>query len=142
MNKQVDSFRIDDVKRLKSSGNNIKDFYITYYTILRPFHLLPDACITFLAHVLEKRYSYIKNGDSEEIADMKTMSIDSRRTIRKELGITITHMLYLFGRIRKAKILIGNSFNLAMVPKILENSNGVYSICFVLNYPDGQQEEV
>lgn len=138
MAEQVNSLRIDDVKRLKSMGNNIKDFYITYYTILKPFHLLPDACIEFLAHVLEKRFSYLQNGDSEDVADMKTMSIETRRIIRKELNMSITHMLYLFGRIRKARILIGNTFNLALVPKIIKDNEGIYTICFVLNYPNEQ----
>ena len=127
--------KINDVKRLRGGGENIKNFYITYFTVLRPFHLLPDSCIEFLAHVLEKRYNYIKAGDTEAVADMKTMSVDTRRLIRKELNMTVTHMLYLFDRIRKTKILVGNSFNLAMIPKVPDEGDDTYTICFVLKYP-------
>lgn len=130
-----------DVRNIKSDGS-LEALYITYFTVMKPVIDIPDACIDFLAKLLVIRHSYINNGDSLELADMKTLSLESRKKLRDELDLSVTRMLYLFARLRASHILRGNTFNVKLLPnidkQIVKNNNNRYTICFSIPINDNE----
>lgn len=129
----------NDVKTISTDGT-LEAMYVAYFTVMKPVVDIPDTCIDFLSKLLAIRQSYIDKGDSVELADLKTLSLEERKRLRDTLEISVTRMLYLFSRLRSCHVLIGNSFNTKLLPVIdkntIKSNKGHYMMCFAIPVKD------
>ena len=100
------------------------DFFKYWFIFLRPLHHLTDREIDIISALTRHRYELSKKISDDKILDNVLMGEDIKKQIVEECGITTAHYQVILGKLRKNKVVIGNSIN----PKlILERMKVHYS---------------
>lgn len=97
------------------------DFFKYWFIFLRPLHHLTDREIDIISALTRHRYELSKKISDDKILDNVLMGEDIKKQIAEECGITIAHYQVILGKLRKNKVVIGNSINPKLIPNIREN---------------------
>lgn len=107
-----------------------------FFQFMQPFHHLTEREMQVAGEYVYMRYRILKtkeiDGD-EKKADAAMQKEEIRSLIRKAAGVTPAHYQVILGKLRKAKVLEGNTLNSKFMPKIVE-SEGVFKLLIVFDF--------
>lgn len=115
MNKEI-----NNVIRISTSLNS--KFFRYWFEFLQPFHKLTEREIDVITSLVKQRYELSKVIKDDEILDRVTMSEDTKRKVREECNMTLSHFQVIMGKLRKSKVIIDNKINPRFIPNIREDS--------------------
>lgn len=98
------------------------NFFKYWVEFLKPLHHLTEREIDIIAAFLKKRYELSKAISDDVLLDKVLMSEDSKREIREECNITLSHFQVIMGKLRKNGIFNDNRLNPKFIPNIKEES--------------------
>ena len=110
----------DNVVRIPTSLST--KFFRYWFEFLYPFHKLTDREIDVITSLVKQRYELSKVIKDDEILDRVTMSEDTKKKVREECNISLTHFLVIMGKLRKSNVIINNKINPKFIPNIDEES--------------------
>lgn len=119
-------------------AKNKLGFYKYWLDFLKPFHHLTDKEMLLTAVFLKKRAELGNNIPDESLLDKVLMYEETKREIRDECGITLSHFQVLMGSLRKKNIIIENRINPKFIPKITEE--GEYKLLLMFKYNDTETD--
>lgn len=107
-----------------------------WFQFLQPFHHLTDREMQVAGEYVWMRYKILHteqvNGDVEK-ADAAMQKEEIRAMIRKAADVTPAHYQVILGKLRKAKVLDGNSLNPKFMPNIVEDE-GIFKLLLVFDF--------
>lgn len=93
-------------------------FFRYWFEFLEPFHKLTDREIDVITSFLKQRYLLSKVIQDEDILDKVVMSEDTKRKIREECGITLSHFQVVMSKLKKNKLIVDGKINKKYIPNI------------------------
>ena len=121
--------KMNNIIRIPTSID--KDFCRFWFEFLKPFHNLTDREMQVASTLLKKRYELSKVIQDETILDRVVMSEDTKKAVREECNISLSHFQIIMGKLRKSKILINGKINPRFIPNISEEQG---SFRLLLNF--------
>lgn len=121
--------KMNNVIRIPTSLNG--NFFKYWYEFLRPYHSLTDREIEVAAAFTRKRFELSKVIKDDNILEKVVMSEDTKRSIREECNLSLSHFQVILGKLRKHNVLIENRLNPKFIPNIEE---GQESFRLLLNF--------
>ena len=121
--------KMNNIIRIPTSID--KDFFRFWFEFLKPFHNLTDREMQVASTLLKKRYELGKVIQDETILDRVVMSEDTKKAVREECNISLSHFQIIMGKLRKSKILINGKINPRFIPNISEEQG---SFRLLLNF--------
>lgn len=97
-------------------------FFKYWFKFLEPFHKLTDREIDIITSFVKQRYELSKVIKDDEILDKVTMSEDTKKKVREECNMTLSHFQVIMSKLRKNKVIIDNKINPKFIPKIDEET--------------------
>ena len=113
------SKNVNNVVRIPTSIDG--KFFRWWFEFLTPYHHLTHREIDVITALVKHRYELSKVISDEVILDKVTMSNDTKRKVREECGITLTHFQVIMGKLRKNKVILGNKINPRFIPNVTED---------------------
>jgi hypothetical protein len=107
-------------------------FFRYWFEFLRPFHKLTDREIDVIACFAKQRYELSKVIKDNEILDSVTMSDDTKKKVRQECNISLTHFQVMMCKFRKNNVIIDNRINPKFIPNITED-NGYFQLLLLFD---------
>jgi hypothetical protein len=107
-----------------------KNFFRYWLEFLRPVHNLTDREIDIAACFLKKRYELSKKISDSNLLDQILMNEDTKKQIRTECNISLQHFQIIIGKLRKNKIIVNNTINPRLIPKINEENNSAHLLLY------------
>lgn len=112
------SKNFNNVIRIPTSLND--NFFRYWFEFLRPFHGLADREIDIITSFVKQRYELSKVIKDINILDKVTMSDDTKRKVREECHITLSHFQVIMGKLRKSSVIVDGKINPRFIPNIIE----------------------
>ena len=122
--------KANNVVRIQTSLDG--KFFRYWFEFLRPFHKLTDREIDVIACFVKHRYELSKVIKDMEILDSVTMSDDTKKKVRKECNISLTHFQVMMCKFRKNNVIIDNRINPKFIPNITED-NGYFQLLLLFD---------
>lgn len=122
--------KANNVVRIQTSLDG--KFFRYWFEFLRPFHKLTDREIDVIACFAKQRYELSKVIKDAEILDSVTMSDDTKKKVRKECNISLTHFQVMMCKFRKNNVIVDNKINPKFIPNIIEN-NGYFQLLLLFD---------
>lgn len=97
-----------------------KDFFRYWFMFLEPFHNLTNREIDVITAFVKHRYELSKVITDSELLDKVVMNEDTKRKIREECDMTLTHFQVVMRNLRKSKVIIDGKLNPKFIPNITE----------------------
>ena len=88
-----------------STGLSTK-FFKYWFDFLEPFHKLTGREIDVIACFVKQRYLLSKVIKDEDILDKVVMSEDTKKKIREECNITLSHFQVVMSKLKKNKLIV------------------------------------
>lgn len=101
------------------------DFFKLWFMFLKPIHHLTDREIDVIASFTKHRYKLSKVITDTKLLDEILMSEETKRKIREDCKISLTHFQIIMGKLRRSKVIVDNKINPKLIPNIKEDSNNV-----------------
>ena len=117
----------DNVLVIKSSFDEMFRYWLTF---LRPVHNLTDREIDVVSGFIRKRYELSKSILDEELLDKNLMNESTKRTIRDECGLTVSHFQIILSKLKKKKVIVENKISPKYIPRINENAKGLQLLIY------------
>lgn len=97
-------------------------FFRWWCQFLQPLHKLTGREIEVIASFLKQRYLLSKVIQDEEILDKVVMSEDTKKKIREECDITLSHFQVVMSKLKKNKLIVDGKINKKFIPNIEEDA--------------------
>lgn len=98
-------------------------FFRYWFEFLQPYHKLTDREIDVITSFVKQRYLLSKVIQDEDILDKVVMSEDTKRKIREECNITLSHFQVVMSKLKKNKLIIDGKINKRYIPNIGHDAN-------------------
>lgn len=98
-------------------------FFKYWFEFLKPFHNLTNREIDVIACFVKHRYNLSKVISDPEILDRESMSEVTKRRVREECNISLSHFQVIMGNLRKSKVIENGRINPRFIPNIVEDKN-------------------
>ena len=118
----------NNIIRMPCSLSN--NFFRYWFMFLEPYHKLTDREIDVITSFVKHRYELSKVIKDNDILDKVTMSEDTKRKVREECNITLTHFQVTMGKLRKNKVIIDGKITPKFIPNIKEET-GTFQLLFL-----------
>lgn len=112
--------KANNIVRIPTSLNG--KFFRYWFEFLHPFHNLTNREIDVIAAFIKQRYQLSKVITDDSILDKVIMSEDTKKKVREECNITISHFQVIMGKLRKNKVIINGRINPRFIPNIDEET--------------------
>ena len=96
------------------------DFFRYWLMFLKPFHHLTDRQIDVVVCFLKYRHELEKVIIDNDVLDSVLMNEDSKRKVREECGISLTHFQITMGKLKQNNVIVDGKFNSKFIPKLVE----------------------
>ena len=116
-----------NIVRIQTSLNT--KFFRWWFEFLEPFHHLTNREIDVITAFLKQRYVLSKVIKDEDILDSVLMGEDTKKKIRDDCGITLSHFQVIMSKLKKSKIVINGKINKKYIPNIEEDAD-VFRLIF------------
>ena len=93
-------------------------FFRYWCEFLEPLHKLTGREIDVISSFLKQRYLLSKVIQDEDILDKVLMSEDTKKKIREECSITLSHFQVVMSKFKKNKIIIDGKINKKLIPTV------------------------
>ena len=114
--------KIESNAKLKMSPDG--DFFKTWVEFLKPIHKLTKKEMLVLAAFLKKRYELSKDISERKLDDI-LMSVETKREIREQCGISRKHIQVIMSKFRKNGVLVNERLYPNLIPYITEEGVGL-----------------
>jgi hypothetical protein len=121
---------INNIVRIPTSLNG--KFFKYWFEFLKPYHNLTDGEMNVIASFVKHRYELSKVITDDNILDKVTMSEDTKKKVREECNITLSHFQVLMGKLRKRGMIIDGKINPKFIPRIKEE-NGNFKLLLLFD---------
>lgn len=98
-------------------------FFKYWFTFLRPFHDLTNREIDVITSFVKHRYELSKVIKDSDILDKVTMSEDTKKKVREECNITLSHFQVIMGKLRKNGVIVDGKINPKFIPNVSDDGN-------------------
>lgn len=105
-----------------STGLSTK-FFKYWFDFLEPFHKLTGREIDVIACFVKQRYLLSKVIKDEDILDKVVMSEDTKKKIREECNITLSHFQVVMSKLKKNKLIVDGKINKKYIPNVEEDAS-------------------
>ena len=122
--------KANNVVRIQTSLDG--KFFKYWFEFLRPFHKLTDREIDVIACFAKQRYELSKVIKDPDILESVTMSDDTKKKVRNECNISLTHFQVMMCKFRKNNVIIDNRINPKFIPNIIED-NGYFQLLLLFD---------
>lgn len=122
--------KANNVVRIQTSLDG--KFFRYWFEFLRPFHKLTDREIDVIACFAKQRYELSKVIKDPDILESVTMSDDTKKKVRYECNISLTHFQVMMCKFRKNNVIIDNRINPKFIPNIIED-NGYFQLLLLFD---------
>lgn len=109
-----------NICRIPTSLNT--KFFRYWLEFIEPFHHLTGREIDVVTSFLKQRYLLSKVIQDENILDKVLMSEDTKKKIREECNITLSHFQVVMSKLKKNKLIIDGKLNKRFIPNIEEDA--------------------
>jgi hypothetical protein len=109
-----------NILRIPTSLNT--KFFRYWFEFLEPVHKLTGREIDVITSFIKHRYLLSKVIQDEDILDKVVMSEDTKKKIREECDITLSHFQVIMSKLKKNKLIIDGKINKKYIPNIEENA--------------------
>lgn len=120
--------KANNVIRIPTSLNG--KFFKFWFEFLKPFHKLTEREIDIIAGFVKQRYELSKVIKDEGILNSVVMSEETKKKVREECGVTLSHFQVIMGKLRKSKVIIDNKINPRFIPNIVEDEDSFQLLLF------------
>lgn len=110
-----------NICRIPTSLNT--KFFRYWLEFIEPFHHLTGREIDVATSFLKQRYLLSKVIQDEDILDKVLMSEDTKRKVREECNITLSHFQVVMSKLKKNKLIIDGKFNKKFIPNVEEDAS-------------------
>lgn len=115
---------------LEKSGNN---FFKQWLEFIRPVHKLSSKEIDILSSFLRIRYELSKSIHDENLLDSILMSVETKRQVREEHGLTPSYFQVTMTKFKKRGVLVNGRINKLYVPNVEIDSEG-YKLIILFDF--------
>lgn len=98
-------------------------FFKYWFEFLEPFHKLTGREIDVITSFLKQRYLLSKVIQDEDILDKVVMSEDTKKKIREECNITLSHFQVVMSKLKKNKLIVDGKINKRFIPNVEEDAS-------------------
>lgn len=109
-----------NIFRITSSVNT--KFFRYWFEFLQPYHKLTGREIDVITSFIKHRYLLSKVIQDEDILDKVVMSDDTKKKIREECNITLSHFQVVMSKLKKNKLIVDGKINKRYIPNVEENA--------------------
>lgn len=110
-----------NICRIPTSLNT--KFFRYWFEFLEPYHHLTDREIDVATSFLKQRYLLSKVIQNEDALNTVLMSEDTKKKIREECNLELSHFQVIMGKLKKKKVIIDGKFNKKFIPNVEETAN-------------------
>ena len=115
-------------------------FFYKWLSFLTPFHHLTKLEMTVLASFLNKRHNLAQLVRDELVLDNLLKSIDTRKEIRDEIGLTTGQFNIMVSKLKKSGVMKNNKIDKHYIPNIEEHS-GQYRLILIFDIDEKYQSK-
>lgn len=108
-------------------------FFKMWFMFLQPFHHLTEREMEVATSFVKQRYELSKVVSDNDILDRLVMSEDTKRKVREECNITLSHFQVIMGKLRKNNIIIDGKLNPRYIPRVIEE-NGSFKLMLLFDF--------
>lgn len=98
--------------------NDINSFFYYWVIFLKPFHHLTERESEVVVAFLKERYYLSKVITDPALLNKILMNEDTKRKIREECGITLSHFQTVITKLKKSNVIVDNNINPRYIPKL------------------------
>lgn len=115
----------NNIVRIPTSLNG--RFFKYWFEFLEPFHKLTNREMDIIACFVKHRYELSKVIKDEDILDKVTMGEETKKKVREECDVTLSHFQVIMSSLKKNKVIVDGKINPKFIPNI-EEDNGYFQL--------------
>lgn len=123
--------KADNVIRIPASLSG--SLFRFWFEFLKPFHNLPNRDIEVIACLVKHRHELSKVITDPELLDRVALGEDTKRRVREECNMTVSHFQVVLSRLKKGNIIINGKINPKFIPNIVEE-NGNFQLLLLFDF--------
>lgn len=106
---------------------NIDTFFKKWFEFLEPYHRLTTREMDVATAFVKQRYSLSKVITDEKLLDEIVMNEDTKRKIREECNLSLTHFQVIMTKLKRSQVIKDNKLNPKFIPNFSEE-DGSYKL--------------
>lgn len=107
---------------------DINSFFRWWCIFLRPFIKLTNREIDIISAFLRQRWELSKRIQDPAILDTLIMGDEVKKKVMEECNISLQHFYVTMSNLRKNGVIVNNSINPKLIPKIRPEDKGVFQL--------------
>jgi hypothetical protein len=125
--------KVNNIVRIPTSLSG--KFFRYWLEFLTPFHHLTNKEMDVMTCFLKHRQVLKEKISDPEILDKVLMGEDTKRMIREECNMKVSNFQVVLGKLRRRKVIIGNSINPKFIPNVTADAEG-FQLLLLFEFDD------